>query len=243
MASPPPSKLDRETNTPFLLRLFYRNGAFHNPSDFSPTSELPPHVQIYTWPSCTLRELSHLLTSALPSLLPEPAIGTRLSYRLLYPDTRSTGSGSAPGPPKYVTKELGSVIIGEGGPGILPDEEETGIARGGQMTGPLGGEPEKTLQDARFVIGDYVCCAIVPPMDNGRVGPPPTGPSRSDFGGGEGVFEEEEGILDKSTCLLGSGGEESQYRKVQQVEGVEAGALAGDLEEALVEAKGEGIEK
>ncbi len=87
-----------------------------------------------------------------------------------------------------MTKDLGSVIIGEGGPGILPDEEEAAIVRGGQMEGPLGGDPDKTLQDARFVIGDYVCCAVVPPMDNGSVAPPPSGPARGNFGGGRSEF-------------------------------------------------------
>lgn len=80
-------------------------------------------------------------------------------------------------------KELGSVVVGDGGPGILPDEEEAGIVAGGQMAGPLGGEPEKTLQDARFVIGDYVSCAILPPLANGAVAPPPAGATRGGFGG------------------------------------------------------------
>lgn len=86
-----------------------------------------------------------------------------------------------------MTKDLGSVIIGEGGPGILPDEEEAAIVRGGQMAGPLGGEPDKTLQDARFVIGDYVSCAVMLPMDNGGVAPPPSGPARGGFGGRGGM--------------------------------------------------------
>ncbi|KAH7418241.1 Sin3 associated polypeptide p18-domain-containing protein [Cadophora sp. MPI-SDFR-AT-0126] len=185
MASPV-AKTDRQTTTPFHLKLFYRNGSFNRLDEFSLNSELPPHVQIYTWPSCTLRELSHLLTSALPSLLPDPAIGTRLSYRLIFPDTRTSGQVSGPG--RYMTKDLGSVIIGEGGPGILPDEEEAAIVRGGQMAGRLGGEPEKTLQDARFVIGDYVCCAITPPPENGGAAPPPSGPSRSGYGPGRGEY-------------------------------------------------------
>lgn len=80
-----------------------------------------------------------------------------------------------------MTKELGSVIIGDGGPGILPDDDEVAIVAGGPMAGALGGEPDKTLQDARFVIGDYVSCAILPSLPNGSVAPPPSGPSR---GGG-----------------------------------------------------------
>lgn len=135
----------------------------------------------------TLRELSHLLTSAVPDLLPDPAIGTRLAFRLIFPDTRSSGPGSS-GPGRYVTKDLGSVVIGDGGPGVYPDDEEAAIVAGGQMAGPLGGEPEKTLQDARFVIGDYVSCAILPALANGDVAPAPGGPSRGGFGGGRGDF-------------------------------------------------------
>ncbi len=87
-----------------------------------------------------------------------------------------------------MTKELGSIVIGDGGPGILPSEEEAAIVGDGIMGGRLGGEPEKTLGDARFVIGDYVSCAIMLPMENGGVAPPPTGPSRGGgFGGGRGM--------------------------------------------------------
>ncbi|KAF8864199.1 hypothetical protein BDZ45DRAFT_57257 [Acephala macrosclerotiorum] len=184
-----PEKIDRQTQTPFFLKLFYRNNALHRVEEFLSPNDLPPHLQIYTWPSCTLRELSHLLTSALPSLLPDPAIGTRLSFRLIFPDTRSAGPGNGPGPGRYIMKDLGSVVIGDGGPGILPDEEEAAIVRGGQMEGPLGGDPEKTLQDARFVIGDYVSVTISPAMPNGGVAPPPSGPSRGGFGAGRGMGE------------------------------------------------------
>ncbi|KAI9810105.1 MAG: hypothetical protein M1827_006716 [Pycnora praestabilis] len=192
----PGGKVDRQTTTPFHLKLFYRAGAFHRLDEFPSASSaaLPPHLQIYTWPSCTLRELSHLLTSALPTLIPDPVIGTRLSYRLIFPDTRDSGR---PGPGRYLNKELGSVVVGAEGPGILPTEEESAIVRGGPMAGELSGEPDKTLQDARFVIGDYISCAIIPPLADGAVAPTPaalgTG-SRAgvgsrgmgDFGGGRG---------------------------------------------------------
>ena len=159
----------------------------------STATALPPHLQIYTWPSCTLRELSHLLTSALPNLFPDPVIGTRLSYRLIFPDTREAGR---PGPGRYLSKELGSVVVGGDGPGILPSEEEANVVTAGPMSGELNGEPDKTLQDARFVIGDYISCAIFPPLANGSVAPPPLvglggragggGRGSADFGGGRG---------------------------------------------------------
>lgn len=128
----------------------------------------------------------------MPTLLPDPVIGTRLAFRLIFPDTRSTAPTFGPG--RYMTKELGSIVVGDGGPGILPDEDEVAIVAGGQMAGALSGEPEKTLQDARFVIGDYVSCAILPALPNGGVAPPLSGPgrggsfgaSRGDLGGGRG---------------------------------------------------------
>ncbi|CAD6442728.1 181a2b4e-bb20-4c29-9273-c00b72193627 [Sclerotinia trifoliorum] len=180
MATTTLTKIDRNITVPFHLKLFYKTGSFHRLEEFSPHGELPLHVNIYTWQSCTLRELSHLLATALPDLLPDPAIGTRLSFRLIFPDSRPAASG----PARYITKDLGSVVVGDGGPGILPDEEESAIVSGGIMAGSLMGEPEKTLQDARFVIGDYVCCAILPPMADGGVAPPPSGPSRGGFAGG-----------------------------------------------------------
>ncbi|KAI9721205.1 MAG: hypothetical protein M1812_002366 [Candelaria pacifica] len=193
----PGGKVDRQTTTPFHLKLFYRTGSFHRLEEFpsSPSTTLPPHLQIYTWPSCTLRELSHLLTSTLPTLLPDPVIGTRLSYRLIFPDTRDAGR---PGPGRYLSKELGSIVVGAGGPGILPTEEEANIVTAGPMAGELGGEPDKTLQDARFVIGDYISCAVFPPLANGAVAPAPApgpggrigsgsgGRGMGDFGGGRG---------------------------------------------------------
>ncbi|PQE18661.1 Sin3-associated polypeptide Sap18 protein [Rutstroemia sp. NJR-2017a BVV2] len=183
MATAALTKVDRQSVVPFHLKLFYKNGAFHRLDEFNPHGELPAHVNISTWQSCTLRELSHLLFTALPDLIPDPAIGTRLSFRLIFPDARNTTSGVA----RYMTKDLGSIIIGDGGPGIMPDDEEAVIVAGGIMAGGMLGEPEKTLQDARFVIGDYVCCAILPPLPDGGVAPPPSGLSRGGFGAGRGM--------------------------------------------------------
>ena len=124
----------------------------------------------------------------MPTLLPDPIIGTRLSFRLIFPDSRNTAPTAGPG--RYMTRELGSIVIGDGGPGILPDDDEAAIVAGGQMAGPLAGEPEKTLQDGRFVIGDYVSCAILPALPNGGVAPPPSGLTRGGgaFGAGRGDF-------------------------------------------------------
>lgn len=181
--------VDRTTQAPFLLRLFWRNLRSLDPFEFSiappadlgrttdyysllPYSIRSQSVEIYTWPSCTLRELTGLLTSVLaPGTLPEPAVGTRLVYKLIFPDTRAQTSESGRG--KWIDKPLGSVVIGSNG-----DEYEQDIA------GQLSGDAEKTLADARFVIGDYIACSIYPPGSDSR--PPPSHSGRS--GGRENGF-------------------------------------------------------
>jgi histone deacetylase complex subunit SAP18 len=100
---------------------------------------------------------------------------------LIFPDVKNAGPGTGGG--RYISKDLGSIVIGDGGPGILPDEEESEIVAGGQVAGALGGEPGTTLQDARFQIGDYVSCAILPPLEDGGVAPPPGGPPARGFAG------------------------------------------------------------
>lgn len=180
------TKIDRQTTTPFLLNLCYRQNGHHRLDEYPlpPSFALPrDRIQIYTWPSCSLQELTHLLTTALPSLLPSPAIGTRLSYRLVYPDAKDAYvSVGRPGGPqaKYLSKELGSVVVSA--EGLADEENDTAAAdrngdkeedTNGISKARLNGEPNRTLADARFVIGDFVSCAIFPPGANGQVAPPP----------------------------------------------------------------------
>ncbi|KAI1479013.1 hypothetical protein K445DRAFT_315676 [Daldinia sp. EC12] len=151
--------MDRHTTPPFMLRLFYRTGAFHRPDEFN-TSQLPPHMPIYTWPDCTLTELTYIIAALKPSLVPNPAIGTRFAFRLIFPDTRST---SGPTSSKYAVKDLGSVIVGNGGKGLDPNDPEA------EKT--IESEGDKTLKDAKFVVGDFISCAILPPLPDGSVAP------------------------------------------------------------------------
>ncbi|PWY89906.1 hypothetical protein BO70DRAFT_426324 [Aspergillus heteromorphus CBS 117.55] len=150
MAARPPT-IDRQSTTPFHLKLFYRLNNYHHLSDFAPPSpsyhsyhgptsgpnairasarspppatpsSLPPHLQIYTWQSCTLRELSQLLTSALPNLLPSPSIGTRICFRLIYPDTKGAAIHGPEARGRYLARDLGSVVVGEEQQ-VHPDDE------------------------------------------------------------------------------------------------------------------------
>lgn len=88
-------------------------------------------------------------------------------------------------PPRYVAKDLGSLVLGGGGPGAGPDE---GV--------PDQEEPRddgaKTLSDARFVTGDFISCAILPPNElTGEVAPA----SSARMGRGAGVGEAR-GLMD-----------------------------------------------
>ncbi|KPI41074.1 uncharacterized protein AB675_8024 [Cyphellophora attinorum] len=188
-ASPPPTgpsstHIDRPTTCPFLLNFTYRTSAFNPlpsfpiPTPQDPKPRLPPHVEIYTWMDCTLRELALLLTSALPSLVPEgqTAVGTRLVFRLVYPDMRSVGGGEGRGGRlwddgggrgRYTTREMGSVVISAPAKG---KEDQNGHTENGTDGLDLGGEDaDKTLEEARFVIGDFVDVAVFPPLSDGSV--------------------------------------------------------------------------
>ncbi|KAH8909977.1 hypothetical protein BR93DRAFT_976170 [Coniochaeta sp. PMI_546] len=158
-----PHSTDRDSTTPFLLKLFYRTGTFHRPDEFASTASLPPHLPIHTYMTTTLLELAHHIASLQPSALPSPAIGTRLSFRLIYPDTTYTSRlppDQSP-PPRYLAKDLGSLVLGEGGPGIDFDDPEDVTA--GNTLVPEVSAAGKTLTDAKFVVGDYLSVAVLPP--------------------------------------------------------------------------------
>ena len=87
-------------------------------------------------------------------------------------------------------------MIGGDEPKTVSSEEESNVATSGPLAGELTGEPDKTLQDARFVIGDYVSCAVFAPLADGGIAPPSSmlagpggrmrGREMGDFGGGRG---------------------------------------------------------
>lgn len=80
-------------------------------------------------------------------------------------------------------------MIGGDGPGVLPaTEEEKGYVAGGVMAGRLEGVPGRTLGDARFVIGDWVECAIFPPGADGSVAPAPASTAQAYRGARTGDF-------------------------------------------------------
>ncbi|KAK3725524.1 hypothetical protein LTR37_000494 [Vermiconidia calcicola] len=183
------TKIDRTTTAPFLLRLYWRLSRPLEPHEFSiappeDTSAIPSYasllpqtlrtqsVEIYTWPTCTIAELTGLLSTVLPESW---AVGTRCVFKLVFPDTRGGVSESGRG--RWVDKPLGSVVIG-GREAVMQDSESAGLEDADAANNPgveiLEGDADKTLADARFVIGDYVACTIYPPSQDGRIAPPPS---------------------------------------------------------------------
>ncbi|KAF4449845.1 Histone deacetylase complex subunit SAP18 [Fusarium austroafricanum] len=162
MASPP-SKSIREDTTPFLLRLFYRAGALHRPEEFE-SRTLPPHIPVYTWSDCTLNELALEVAATKHSALPSPSVGCRLVFQLVFPDLRNA-TAVANSPPHYGVKDLGSVVLG--------GDSRTDIAGDVSADAKTRGSDDKlkTLSDSRFVVGDYITCAILPPLSDGSVAP------------------------------------------------------------------------
>lgn len=145
--------------------------------DFTPNRQPSSYLQIYTWPNCSLKELTTLLTSTLPSLFESTPAGHRVAFRLIFPDMR-TPPRTQDAPGRYTAKEMGSVVIG------ADTAMENGATNGHTET-DIEDDSAQTLQDFKFVVGDWISCTILPPLANGEVAPPPPsiGPPRAGYGG------------------------------------------------------------
>ncbi|GKU00912.1 sin3-associated polypeptide sap18 [Fusarium langsethiae] len=162
MTSPLPKSV-RENTTPFLLKLFYRTGALHRADEFQSQS-LPPNISVYTWLDCTLQELALDLAATKPSAFPSPSVGCRLVFQLVFPDLRNTTTVPN-SPPRFGIKDLGSVVVGgDSSSDISGDTSMDATTKGPD-------DKHKTLSSARFVVGDYITCAILPPLPDGSVAP------------------------------------------------------------------------
>ena len=132
------------------------------PEEFSNLDKVPQHITLYTWPNCTLTELAHHLADSDQSPLPSPAVGARLSFRLIFADTRRSAGA------KFTSQDLGSIVLGsEGG-----SSDDNGASTGGRAfdTSKAG---SKTLADAKFIVGDFISVAIQP-TGEGATGISPT---------------------------------------------------------------------
>ncbi|KAK0738208.1 Sin3 associated polypeptide p18-domain-containing protein [Schizothecium vesticola] len=130
-----------------------------------------PHTPLYAFKTTTLLQLVHLLADAHPAALPSPAIGTRVAFRLSFSDAR--------GGRRLTTKDLGSVVIRGRNRDV-----DTGMDDEDADADDEEDDGERTLHDAKFIVGDYLSCAILPPDEvTGKVVPAGVG-----YGRGERVY-------------------------------------------------------
>ena len=104
--------------------------------------------------STTLRELSEVLVSSLPLILPNPLVGTHLRFRIVYPHTSGARG-------QYLGRDLGDVVISDTALQAKDDDGRGGLVPEPQTLPLQGHDTERMLGDFQFVIGDFVECAIV----------------------------------------------------------------------------------
>lgn len=212
-------------SSPPLYCLFTVVTDYRRLDEFDPTlPRLPTNVQIYTWQSCSLRELCQLLLSAVPSLLPQPYTGSRIAFRLVFPDIQAANRPGAVG--RYISRDIGSVIIGANAE-IKDTEMEGGDASTvAEALKQLDGDPDKTLSDVKFLIGDYVACAILPPLPDGGVPAAPPSLSGAGRGPGPGAYGgrgRENGFSGRGDYGFGRGGRGGRFDDRRPSGGVPSG--------------------
>ncbi|KAA1479173.1 hypothetical protein DENSPDRAFT_810109 [Dentipellis sp. KUC8613] len=149
--------IDREKTAPFLIRAFVKVGGHHRLAQFQDGPQALPiadEQQIYTWKDATLAEVLTTLRNVGPQTPEFRHPLARYSFRAVYADAGNRGL--------FAQKDLGIVysrdILGE--PGTLD-----GTARRlleDKETGPLQ-KDARTLEELRFVPGDYMCITVLLP--------------------------------------------------------------------------------
>ncbi|GJJ06982.1 hypothetical protein Clacol_001180 [Clathrus columnatus] len=156
--------VDREKTAPFLIRTFVKISGFHRPSLFEdgtlPTTD---EHQLFTWRDATLPELISTLriTSPTPEFRHPLA---KFYFRALYADSASRGH--------FSQKDMGQISSRE-----MLDEVEKDTSMGtttaAAETTSENKSLNKTLEELRFVPGDYLCIAVHLPK-NVNLGSGPT---------------------------------------------------------------------
>ncbi|KAJ7923031.1 histone deacetylase complex protein [Mycena leptocephala] len=146
----------REKTSPFLIRTFLKIGSFHRITLFEdgtlPTTD---EQQLFTWKDATLREILSTLRNTAPHVAEYRHPLARFSFRTVYVEQGSRG--------RFVSKDLGMVysrdILGE--PGTLTSTAPRLLEDSHENPEPTG--DERTLDDLRFVPGDFLLVAVLLP--------------------------------------------------------------------------------
>ena len=174
-----------------MIRTFLKIGAFHRLSQFEDGNvPIADEQQIFTWcvsytlcylcsipyalhvsrKDATLREVLTTLRNTAPHTTEYRHPLARYTFRAIYADSANRG--------RFAQKDLGTVysrdILGEPGtltsaaPRLLQDDEESPRPSSGAAEGSKELEKvreERTLDELRFVPGDYLCVMVALPKN------------------------------------------------------------------------------
>ncbi|KAJ3905372.1 Sin3 associated polypeptide p18-domain-containing protein [Lentinula edodes] len=156
------SAVVRDKTAPFLIRTFVKIGSFHRLSLFEdatlPTTD---EQQIFTWKDATLSEVLTTLRETAPHVPEYRHPLARFAFRTVYADSGNKG--------RFSQKELGLVysrdILGEPGTltSIAPRLLEEADNENREQTHRE--KEERTLDELRFVPGDFLLLAVLLPKN------------------------------------------------------------------------------
>ncbi|KAH9971396.1 Sin3 associated polypeptide p18-domain-containing protein [Lactifluus volemus] len=149
--------IDREKTAPFLIRAFVKVGSFHRLSQFQ-DGPLPmaDELQIFTWKDATLFELLTTIRNSASSTLEYRHPLARYSFRTIYADAGNRG--------QFAQKDLGVIYSRDtlGDIGTVEQLLEDDIA---MQESSERQRDARTLDELRFVPGDYLCVAVMLPKN------------------------------------------------------------------------------
>ncbi|KAI5114776.1 hypothetical protein M0805_005499, partial [Coniferiporia weirii] len=150
--------VDREKTAPFLMRTFVKIGGFHR-VDFFEDGTLPTtdEHQIFTWKNASLKEVLTSLRLSAP-LSPEVRHPlAKFAFRALYADAAARG--------RIAHRDLGIVysrdVLGE--PGTLNTPAARLLEDGEREHASEHPQTDRSLEELRFVPGDYMCVSVILP--------------------------------------------------------------------------------
>ncbi|KAI0043493.1 hypothetical protein FA95DRAFT_1609352 [Auriscalpium vulgare] len=154
--------VDREKTAPFLIRTFVKVGSFHRLAQFQ-DGPIPvgDEQQIFTWKDATLLEVLTTLRLGGPQTPEFRHPLARYAFRAVYADSANRGM--------YAQKDLGTVysrdILGE--PGTLESTAPRLLEDADGEHGTLSERQKdaRTLDELRFVPGDYLCVSVLLPKN------------------------------------------------------------------------------
>ncbi|KAN0126381.1 Sin3 associated polypeptide p18 (SAP18) domain containing protein [Russula decolorans] len=149
--------VDREKTAPFLIRAFVKVGSFHRLSQFQDGPlPIPDELQIFTWKDATLFELLTTVRNAAPNTIEYRHPLSRYSFRTIYADAGNRG--------QFAQKDLGTVYsrdtLGDLGTVERLLEDDSGVQDSSDRQ-----KDARTLDELRFVPGDYLCVAVMLPKN------------------------------------------------------------------------------